>query len=121
MHELYITEQIIKQVVKSLPDNVAPQQVRKIEIEVGKLEAVVAESMTFLFDAIKSNSGLDGANLQIEEIDVHCRCRKCSAEFNVAEPLFLCPACNSGWVDVLQGRGIRLTRIIADDDNNQQD
>ena len=115
MHEPYIAECIAKSVSASLPPDVTPASVTQVCVQVGQLDAVVPETLKFSFDAIKSSSGMPRAELQIEEIVVRCRCRDCAYEFGIELPVFICPVCNGSHVEVLQGRGIMLTRITADD------
>lgn len=119
MHELYIAQSIISSVKKSLPENVAAEAVTHVRVEAGQLDAVVNDTLTFLFDAIKAESGLPQAMLFVETIPVRCRCRACGHEFSLDLPVFLCPACGSGETDLLQGRGIRLTGISADIDEDE--
>jgi hydrogenase nickel incorporation protein HypA/HybF len=118
MHELYLCQSIISSVKKSLPESIAPERVTEVRVEVGQLDAVVPETLTFLFDAIKGESGLKDATLAVTQIDVACRCRDCTHEFSMDLPIFICPACGSGNVEVLRGRGIMLTGITATDNDN---
>lgn len=115
MHELYIAESILKSVSEALPENLPPASVRQVRVEVGQLDAVIPETLTFLFDAIKASHGMSRAELLIESIEVRCRCRQCHRQFGLDLPVFLCPDCGSGQVDVLRGRGITLRRITAQD------
>ena len=119
MHELYIAQSIISSVIKSLPENVAAEAVTQVRVEAGQLDAVVSETLIFLFDAIKAESGMPQAELHVETIPVRCRCRACEHEFSLDLPVFLCPACGSGDTDLLQGRGIRLTGITANVDEDE--
>ncbi|MBM3326614.1 MAG: hydrogenase maturation nickel metallochaperone HypA [Calditrichaeota bacterium] len=111
MHELYLAEQIIKGVLAALPGEVSPASVRLIEVEVGRLNAVVPESLCFLFDALRSSYDMPKAQLTAAEIDVLCRCQDCAAEFKIDLPLFLCPECGGSRIDILRGRGVRLMRV----------
>jgi len=120
MHELYIAQSILSSVKKSLPENVAAEAVTQVRVEVGQLDAVVSESLLFLFDAIKSESGMSAAELLVETIPVRCHCRACANEFTLELPVFLCPACGSGDTEILQGRGIRLTGITANVDEDME-
>jgi hydrogenase nickel incorporation protein HypA/HybF len=115
MHELYIAESILKSVRDSLPPVVLPTSVLKVDVEAGQLDAVIPETLIFLFDAIKASHDMPRAELSVETIPVKCRCRDCSSEFSLDLPIFLCPTCNGGNVEVMQGRGIRLTNITAED------
>jgi hydrogenase nickel incorporation protein HypA/HybF len=111
MHELYIAQCILDGVRRSLPADVDAGAVRTVTVRVGKLDAVVHDSLTFLFEAIKHNSGFDEAELLIEEEPVRLGCRCCGLEFSIDEPIFLCPGCGSADVATLSGRGITLQGI----------
>ena len=113
MHELYIAQSIIGSVKKSLPDEVQPSSVRQIHVACGQLDAIVPETLEFLYNAIKNEYDMPESELMIETIPVKCRCNNCSHEFSLDLPVFVCPECRSGKVEVLQGRGIRLTKIEA--------
>ena len=115
MHELYIAQCILNSAREALPDNILPESIRKLQVQVGQLDAVDSENLIFLFEAIKSSQGMSGAELVLETVGVKCRCEVCAHEFGIDAPLFLCPKCGSGRVKVLQGRGITLTRIIAEE------
>lgn len=114
MHELYISEAIIGSVIKSLPPSIPLQSVREIQIQVGSLEAVVPETLLFLFDAVKVSHGMPQAELHIENVAVRCRCQDCAREFGLDLPVFICPDCRGGRVEVVAGRGITLMKITAD-------
>ena len=116
MHELFIAESILGSVKASLPEGIAPAAVRQVTVKVGKLDAVVPDSLIFLFEAVKGNHGMPSATLEIEEEAVLCECQSCKHNFSVEFPLFLCPECGSGDVKVLKGRGITLLRIMAEED-----
>ena len=115
MHELYIAQCILNSALEALPTDVLPESVRKLQVQVGQLDAVDNENLMFLFEAIKSSQGMTGAELELETINVKCRCNDCAHEFGIDLPVFLCPKCGSGQVKVFQGRGITLTRIIAEE------
>ncbi|NQS98070.1 MAG: hydrogenase maturation nickel metallochaperone HypA [candidate division Zixibacteria bacterium] len=115
MHELYIAESILASTRESLPAEFLPESVRQIWVQVGRLDAVVPETLIFMFDAIKSSHGMPGAELSLESIEVLCRCGECGNEFEIDLPMFICPECGGGQVEVLRGRGIKLTRINAEE------
>jgi len=118
MHELYIAQSILASVQKSLPAEVMAEDVAQVRVECGQLDAVVPDTLIFLFDAIKAESHMANAELVVTEIPVACRCNECSQEFEMELPVFVCPHCRSSNVDVLRGKGIRLTGITV---NEQED
>jgi hydrogenase nickel incorporation protein HypA/HybF len=115
MHELYIAQSIISTVKKSLPDGIECSMVRSIYVDCGQLDAVIPETLSFLFDAIKSEYQMTESELCIRVIPVLCKCGDCLREFSIELPVFICPDCRGGNIQVLQGRGIRLTKIEAAD------
>jgi hydrogenase nickel incorporation protein HypA/HybF len=121
VHELYLAECILKAVQSSLPPDIEPERVEQVRVQVGKLDAVVPDSLVFLFDAIKSRVQMPNAALHVEEISVLCRCRDCGQDFTVEIPLFICPHCQSSQVDVVRGRGIQLVGISVSDDERGDD
>jgi len=116
MHELYIAESIIGSVKRSLPAGVAPETVGKVYVDVGRLDAVVPETLLFLFDAIKTSKQLPNAELVVNTVEVRCHCKHCGNDFDLDSPLFICPVCGGVDLDVSKGRGIILTRIIAEEE-----
>lgn len=121
MHELYISEAIISSVIKALPPGIPLQTVKEVQIQVGSLEAVVPETLLFSFNAIKASHGMSQAELHIENIAVRCRCQDCGREFGLDLPVFICPKCGGGCVEVISGRGITLMKITADDPEGVED
>jgi hydrogenase nickel incorporation protein HypA/HybF len=115
MHELYLAQCIIGSVKKSLPPDVPGEWVAQVRVQVGKLDAVIPDTLTFLFDAIKSENGLPQATILVEEIPVRCSCTDCQQHFELDIPVFICPACGGNRIDVLSGKGILLTGITAND------
>ena len=115
MHELYIAECILNSARDALPNEVSPESVKQLQVQIGQLDAVVPANLIFLFDAIKVSHGMPQAELLIEQIGIWCRCCDCTNEFGIDIPLFICPLCGSGQVEVLRGRGITLRHITAED------
>lgn len=116
MHELYIADCILNVAARALPSGVAAGDVSEICVRVGKLDAIVPESLEFLFDAIKMDKGFGSAVLRITETQVECHCRSCPAHFTVGDDLtFACPECGSVRVNVVSGRGIQLTELTIND------
>jgi hydrogenase nickel incorporation protein HypA/HybF len=58
---------------------------------------------------------MPNAELIVEQIPVACLCKDCSKEFEMDLPVFICPDCQSGNVELLRGRGIRLTGITVNE------
>lgn len=115
MHEMGIAMQIVEITTASIPDDMENAQVERVNLRVGKMAAVVPESLRFCFEIVSKDTPLDGAELAIEEIPVVARCRKCNLEWTVTGPVFTCKKCKSGSVDIISGQELDITSIeVAD-------
>jgi hydrogenase nickel incorporation protein HypA/HybF len=115
MHELFIADSILKSAYSALPQNIDIATVRRLNVDVGVLDAVVPDSLIFMFDAIKGEYGLPNVQLVVTPVEVVCLCRECHNEFTIDIPLFRCPQCGGTRVDVMQGRGVFLKEITTED------
>ncbi|OQX52352.1 MAG: hydrogenase maturation nickel metallochaperone HypA [Candidatus Cloacimonas sp. 4484_209] len=114
MHELSIAENIKNVVEESLKGKKV--KVTCINLKIGKLTAVVPESLQFCFQFVSKGTAVDGAVLKIKEIPVRARCKKCGNEFSIDSPLFLCPICGSGKIDVLSGNELLIKSVEIEED-----
>ncbi len=102
MHELGITQNIVAIVGEAAKG----RRVKRVTIEVGRLSGVVGDAIAFCFDVVAKGTVLDGAILEIREIEGAARCRACGAEF-ATPTLFASCACGSR--DVVRLRGEELS------------
>ncbi|MDJ0828230.1 MAG: hydrogenase maturation nickel metallochaperone HypA [Desulfobacterales bacterium] len=117
MHEMGIAMQIVEIATESIPKDMAHARVARVNLKVGKLAAVVPESLRFCFEVATRETPLAGAELHIEEIPVEARCNDCNHEWTISEPVFTCQKCNSGAIKILSGRELDIETIeIADED-----
>jgi len=111
MHEMGIALQIIDIATASIPSDMADARVEKVNLKVGKLTAVVAESLHFCFEIAARETPLEGATLNIEEIPVVARCSDCRFEWTVDAPVFTCQRCDSQAIELLSGRELDIDSI----------
>lgn len=114
MHELTIAESINNIVQETLGERKA--RVSRINLEIGKLTAVVPDSLRFCFQFVAKDTPAENAELNIEEIPVRCRCAECRSEFTLDFPVFLCPHCGSGEVKLLSGRELFIKSIELEEE-----
>ena len=115
MHELGIASNIIEIAIDSIPADLNNMPVEKINLKLGKLSSVVAESLKFCFVTLIPGTRLEGAELSIEEVPVTAKCKKCNFKWIVSEPVFVCKKCGSGLIDIISGRELDISSIeIAD-------
>jgi hydrogenase nickel incorporation protein HypA/HybF len=117
MHEMGIAMQIIEIAVASIPADFKNAQVKRVNLKVGKLAAVVPESLHFCFQIAVQDTPLCDAELNIEEISLKVRCTDCNVEWTAHEPVFVCRKCNGRSVKMLSGRELDITSIeVVDED-----
>ncbi len=115
MHELGIAQQMAEIAVSSIPSDIENPKVERLNLKIGKLAAVVEDSLKFCLEIISKGTPLEGAELIIEEVPVKARCKECNHEWEVDGPVFKCPECGIGRVDVLSGRELEITSLeLAD-------
>lgn len=118
MHEMGIALEIIDITKASIPSDMASPRVKKIFLAVGKLSAIVPDSLRFCFDVAVRESVLEGAELVIREIPVQARCHDCGNEWTVLEPVFRCERCQGTAVRLISGRELDIESIEVEDQEN---
>ncbi len=117
MHEMGIALEVIRVATASIPEDAPDARVRRINLMVGKLSAVVPDSLRFCFDIAAKDTPLAGAELVIEEIPVQIRCQECQATWTVMQPVFQCQKCGSRAVTVISGRELDIRSIEIEEDD----
>jgi hydrogenase nickel incorporation protein HypA/HybF len=116
MHEMGVAMQIVDIATASIPEDLKAARVARVNLKVGRLSAVVTDSLRFCFEIVIKDTPLDGAELAIEEIPVRARCSDCRHEWSIERPVFVCPNCNSGAVELLSGRELDIDSIEIEDE-----
>jgi len=116
MHEMGIAAQIVEISVSSIPDTYKNVRVESINLKIGKLTAIVPDSLRFCFEVVAKDTPLSGAILNIEEVPIVARCLSCGFEWSINEPVFLCGKCQSGEIDMISGRELDIVSIEIEQD-----
>lgn len=103
MHELGITRNIVAIVA----EHTGGRKVARVALDVGRLSGVMSQAIRFSFDVVSQGTPLEGAQLDIRDIDGWGRCRACGAEFSTPE-LFTPCACGSRSVERLSGEELKI-------------
>lgn len=77
MHELGLTQSIVDVVA----DHANGQKVKRVTLDVGKLAGVMSDAVRFCFDLAAEGTVLEGAFLEIREIEGRALCAACGKEF----------------------------------------
>ena len=106
MHELAIAENVIEIITARTGERI----VRQVRLEIGRLSGISADSLRFCFELAAAETGVDGAQLVIDEPAGRARCVTCGEEFMVEDPILLC-ACGSSDVRILAGEELRILSV----------
>ncbi len=121
MHEMGIALQIIEIATASIPADMGPATVAKVNLKIGKLAAVVPDSLRFCFEIATRDTPLSGAELAIEESPVAARCKACGLRWTIEEPAFTCRDCGSGALEILSGRELDIVSIEVTQEERHAD
>ncbi len=112
MHELSICEGIIEVATAALERVARPlPRVSGVTVRIGRLTAVVPDSLRYYFDLLTPGTVLEGAALEVEDIPIRARCAECGARFEIEVLSFSCPGCGSGLVELLSGRELEVVSL----------
>lgn len=111
MHEMGIAIKIVEITATSIPPHLTGVRIKSVNLNVGKLSAIVADSLRFCFEVAVRETALEGACLHITEIPVRARCIDCQSEWTIETPDFTCPSCCGGDIELLSGRELDIDSI----------
>jgi hydrogenase nickel incorporation protein HypA/HybF len=68
-------------------------RIHRMKLRVGALSGVVPEALRMAFAAATPGTAAEGAELEVERVEVRCRCYQCGREFQPDEVVYLCSNC----------------------------
>lgn len=115
MHELPMTEQIVKIASEKAKENNA-RKVLRIALVVGELSGFIGESIQMYFDIISQGSICEGAVLEMETVKSKWYCPNCDSHY-IHKPLsFACPECGEDGLPTEIGKEFYVKHIEIDSD-----
>jgi len=115
MHELPITESILRIVLKHAEAN-SVRKVKTIYLKIGRLSDLQDEWIQRYFDYLSKKTVAEGARIVIERTTVVMQCNGCSAsyEWEVSKmDEVVCPACGGKSSTLLSGREYTIKEMEA--------
>ncbi|PDW01624.1 hydrogenase maturation nickel metallochaperone HypA/HybF [Candidatus Viridilinea mediisalina] len=113
MHELAITESVIKVAVGAA----AGRRIHAIHLAIGVLSSIVDDSVQFYFDILSRDSLAAGATLHFRRIPASAQCQTCGHQCSIEPPLPpACPACASVALRISGGMEFHVESIDVEDD-----
>ncbi len=115
MHELSIVDALIEQVHSEVDRSGQSGRVTRLELTIGRLSGVTADSIRFAFELLAPGTLLERAELVITEPRAVSHCQQCGARTQIDELLAACPACGSAEVSIRGGQELILQTIELED------
>ena len=107
MHELGIT----RNVVSIVSERAAGQKVLRVTLEVGRLSGMLSDAIRFCFDICAQGTPLEGATLQIIDVEGRGRCSACGAQPVMTMPLGRCPTCHEPTLRIVAGTELKIKEM----------
>ena len=116
MHEMSIVASLVE-VLEEKARQAGATRVTAVKLRVGEMSGVVPELLTSAFEVYRKGTIAAGAVLEIEVVPVRPRCRSCGGTSWREEGGFLCAACGSRDLEVVEGRDLVLERLEVEVDD----
>jgi hydrogenase nickel incorporation protein HypA/HybF len=113
MHEMSIAQSLIEIITEEMDKHDA-SVLRSVKLHIGKLTAIVPDSLAFCFEVITKGTPLDGARLDMVSIPLKAACNACGKTFEVEQYVFECPLCKSGDIETIAGKDLSIVEIEVD-------
>jgi hydrogenase nickel incorporation protein HypA/HybF len=110
MHELSIANDILTIIRQNVPQEEL-SNIGNVNIRIGEMSGVVAESLEFCFQAIISETELNNAKLIIEKVPFAVKCNSCGNESTNEFGIRVCSNCSSTDTTVISGLEMQVTEV----------
>jgi len=111
MHELSVASAVVDTAIR----HAAQRPVALVNVRVGRLRAVVPDSLRFYFEIVARDTPCEGARLELIEVELRLRCEDCAAEWEPADPVFRCAGCGSANATVIAGEELEVDYIEVEE------
>jgi hydrogenase nickel incorporation protein HypA/HybF len=121
MHELAVTESILKIVLESAQKNKATA-VTDITLTIGSLSSIVDDSVQFYWNYVSQGTICENAKLHFNRVRATLKCLDCDTTYSLIDDLTPCPSCGSINVIILSGEEFQVDHIeIIKEETNQDE
>jgi hydrogenase nickel incorporation protein HypA/HybF len=113
MHELSLALEVIS-IAGIEADKIMAKSIQEIDIEVGDLSGVQADSFKSALEFLSKDSVLEEARINIIRSAGKGRCNSCDYEFEMNNLNATCPKCNSFPSEINGGREFRVLSLTIE-------
>lgn len=122
-HEMSVAQAVAELVLRTARKE-GGTRVARIDLEIGELTFLNPEQVSFWLSEFLKGTEADGAEVSLKTIPACVRCGACGYEgplavrddplFHEALPVFACPRCRKGSLEILEGRDYMVRSIEID-------
>lgn len=120
MHELPVTESILKIVLEFAQKNQAIS-VTDITLTIGSLSSIVDDSVQFYWDHISQGTICENAKLHFNRVMATLKCLDCGTTYPLIEELTPCPSCGGINIIILSGEEFQVDHIEITKEESDKD
>jgi hydrogenase nickel incorporation protein HypA/HybF len=113
MHEMSIMQSVFDAATSALSDS-GETRVTKLSLTVGEMTEIIESALQFAFAALKPDTALRDAQLEITFLEPKSHCLDCDKTFEHDRYNLICPFCGSAVTSVVQGREMLISALEAD-------
>ncbi|MEA2022103.1 MAG: hydrogenase maturation nickel metallochaperone HypA [Candidatus Caldatribacteriota bacterium] len=110
MHETSIAKNLLEIILNKARECKATR-ITKITLKLGEFAGINQDSLKFAFKNITRETIAKGAILEIIQLPLLGKCRKCEEEFKINKEEFKCPKCGSLELDIISGEDLYVNNI----------
>ncbi|MBN2443918.1 MAG: hydrogenase maturation nickel metallochaperone HypA [Spirochaetales bacterium] len=112
MHEFSICKNIVDAVIIEYNKlDPKPEKLVATRIIVGRLHQIVPDTLTMAYEVLIKDTVAANSRLEIQFVEVQCRCKDCRWEGIIDFPFFICKQCKSGNIEIVKGRELHLENL----------
>jgi hydrogenase nickel incorporation protein HypA/HybF len=113
MHELSLALEVIR-IAENEADKIIGKSILEIDIEVGDLCGVEADTFKSALELLSKDSVLEETRINIIRSAGRGRCNSCDHEFVMNDVMATCPGCNAFPSEVRGGREFRVLSLVIE-------
>jgi hydrogenase nickel incorporation protein HypA/HybF len=87
------------------------RSVERISVLIGHFRQVVPTTLTFCWELVTEGTDLSGSELEVIDVPAVIRCRACTHEHELSEPVLQCPRCSSFDVELTAGEELQVLSL----------
>lgn len=110
MHEMSLMGGVFEVIEQTISQHNV-KRVLQVKLKVGELTNAEPDALQMAFEAYCKDTICEGAELIVERVSVHARCRNCQDEFAVQSMFFLCPNCQHANIEIINGEELLLESL----------